>query len=80
MSAKAKFGENEKIVAHRIGNFKEKIYLDLADDQWRVIEIDDMDGEFVTTLQSLSLGTVLIRLCIPVKGEHRFALEICQYP
>ena len=40
MSAKAKFGENEKIVAHRIGNFEEKIYLDLADDQWRVIEID----------------------------------------
>ena len=63
--------EKRKIVAHRIGNFEEKIYLDLADDQWRVIEIDDSgwricDNPPITFFRSNSDKA----LPVPVKGGN----------
>ena len=41
LGASGRFGENQREVSHRVGFLEEKVYIDLSDRDWRVIEIDE---------------------------------------
>ena len=69
IEAHAQLDSPEREVFHRIGKFGERLYLDLADEKWRAVEIDASGWRVVPTPPVRFVRTLgMLALPVPEKG------------